>query len=408
MGFNPFEAVGYAAAATGSFLQKKGSEAVDAAGKGLEQVAKAAGDGAAQAAKTAEEAAGAIGGAAQEAAKRLADTANEAGKNATGAADDAAGKLAAAANKVGEGIAQAGNKAVEVFQNDVAPALQNGAMIVISTADQLATDAKKALFKPIRRELAESDAFVLPQMIEVLSATNKRSVDLEFDAIGWKSTEGKIEVLHIYEDALEVIRCELYPATASKVGSIYYVDQLNARRYINLAKYLDVIAEEKKAELLNIAYRLGAKHCHLECREEKLSVKSGKMSKKQTLKFNVEGVPVKTTQQGEVDATHDKYDATVTLFSQEYSGNDTPQRPELHWYEHDPKILQLIEARCDESNELKCYRVEISDTQTVTFDLNAAINIDIALKKLKAATNFKFEGQARNEKRRKLTFVVEF
>ena len=114
------------------------------------------------------------------------------------------------------------------------------------------------------------------------------------------------------------------------------------------------------------------------------------------------------TQSGEIEGTLDRYDATMTLFSQKYSGNDNPQYPELHWYEHDPKILQLIEARCDESNELKCYRAEISDTQTVTFDLSTAINVDTALKKLGAATNFKFEGQARNEKRRKLTFVVEF
>ncbi len=42
------------------------------------------------------------------------------------------------------------------------------------------------------------------------------------------------------------------------------MDQLNPHRYIELSKYFDIIADEKKAELLDIAYRLGAKHCHLE------------------------------------------------------------------------------------------------------------------------------------------------
>ncbi len=350
MGFNPLKSIGHTAAAAGDFLREKGSSVASAAGTGLEQAAKTA------------------------------------GSNAT----------------------RAGKKAIDIVQNEVSPALQDGASKAARTANQVATSTKKMLFGPILREYAESDEFALPQMIEILNANDKRSVDLEFGAIGWKSTEGKLEVLHIYEDDLDAISCEFYPATTFKAGSIYYVDQLNKRRYINLAKYLDVIAEEKKAELLNIAYRLGAKHCHLECREEKLSVRSGKAKGKGVPKFHGNEIATEVTLSGEVGGSLDKYDATVTLFSQEYSGNSNPQHPELHWYEHDPKILQLIEARCDESNELKCYRAEISDTQTVTFDLNAAINIDVALKKLGAATNFKFEGQARNEKRRKLTFVVEF
>lgn len=321
----------------------------------------------------------------------------------------AAGKgLKQTAKAVGGGVSRAGKKAAEVAQNEVSPALQDGVSKAMQTANQLTTITKKKLFGPISRECVESGTFALPQMIEIMSASNKRPIDLEFEAIGWKSTEGKLEVLHIYEDDLDAIHCEFYPAAASKAGSIYYVDQLNAHRYVNLAKYLDVITEEKKAELLNIAYRLGAKHCHLECREEKLSVKSGKAGGKVSSKFHVGEATVNVTRSGEIEGALDRYDATMTLFSQEYSGNDNPQYPELHWYEHDPKILQLIEARCDESNELKCYRAEISDTQTVTFDLSTAINVDIALKKLGAATNFKFEGQARNEKRRKLTFVVEF
>ena len=75
--------------------------------------------------------------------------------------------------------------------------------------------------------------------------------------------------------------------------------------------------------------------------------------------------------------------------------------------EHDPKILQLIEARCDRANELKRYSAEISDTQSVTFDLNVAVGIDMTIKKMGLASNFSFEGQTRQEKRRKLAFVVE-
>ena len=245
-------------------------------------------------------------------------------------------------------------------------------------------------------------------MINVIDASEKRTVDLEFGAIGWQSKEGKIKVLHVYEDALDIVPCDFYPSASSKSGLVFYVDQLNPRRYIDLSKYFDIIADEKKAELLDIAYRLGAKHCHLECREEKRSIVSGKAAGKRTAKFQIDGVPVKVANQGEAEAEFEKYGTAVTLFSQEYSGSNDPQYPELHWYEHDPKILQLIEARCDRANELKRYSAEISDTQSVTFDLNVAVGIDMAIKKMGLASNFSFEGQTRQEKRRKLTFVVEF
>ena len=245
-------------------------------------------------------------------------------------------------------------------------------------------------------------------MINVIDASEKRTVDLEFGAIGWQSKEGKIKVLHVYEDALDIVPCDFYPSASSKSGLVFYVDQLNPHRYIDLSKYFDIIADEKKAELLDIAYRLGAKHCHLECREEKRSIVSGKAAGKRTAKFQIDGVPVKATNQGEVEAEFEKYGTAVTLFSQEYSGSNDPQYPDLHWYEHDPKILQLIEARCDRANELKRYSAEISDTQSVTFDLNVAVGIDMAIEKMGLANKFSFEGQTRQEKRRKLTFVVEF
>ena len=245
-------------------------------------------------------------------------------------------------------------------------------------------------------------------MISVIDAGEKRTVDLEFGAIGWQSKEGKIKVLHIYEDALDIVPCDFYPSASSKSGLVFYVDQLNPHRYIELSKYFDIIADEKRAELLDIAYRLGAKHCHLECREEKRSIVSGKVAGKRTAKFQVDGVPVKATNQGEVKAELEKYGTAVTLFSQEYSGSNDPQYPELHWYEHDPKILQLIEARCDRANELKRYSAEISDTQSVTFDLNVAMGIDMAIEKMGLASNFSFENQTRQEGCRKLTFVVEF
>lgn len=401
MGFNPFEQIGSAAADAGKFLQDRGNDIAKAASEGANAVAKGAAEGADAVVKAASEGAEAAAKAATSGAKQVAEVA------AKGA--DAAVKIAGAgADQFGNAAVDAGNKMANVLQENVAPALQQGVSDAAESANHLVSSAKKSIFGSLLKEEIEAESFVLPKMINVIDASEKRTVDLEFGAIGWQSKEGKIKVLHVYEDALDIVPCDFYPSASSKSGLVFYVDQLNPHRYIDLSKYFDIIADEKKAELLDIAYHLGAKHCHLECREEKRIIVSGKAAGKRTAKFQIDGVPVKVANQGEAEAEFEKYGTAVTLFSQEYSGSNDPQYPELHWYEHDPKILQLIEARCDRANELKRYSPEISDTQSVTFDLNVAVGIDMAIKKMGLASNFSFEGQTRQEKRRKLTFVVEF
>lgn len=401
MGFNPFEQIGSAAADAGKFLQDRGNDIAKAASEGVNAVAKGAAEGADAVAKAASEGA-------EAAAKAVTSGANQVAEVAAKGADAAVKIACAGADQFGNAAVDAGNKMANVLQENVAPALQQGVSDAAESANHLASSAKKSIFGSLLKEEIEAESFVLPKMINVIDASEKRTVDLEFGAIGWQSKEGKIKVLHVYEDALDIVPCDFYPSASSKSGLVFYVDQLNPHRYIDLSKYFDIIADEKKAELLDIAYRLGAKHCHLECREEKRSIVSGKAAGKRTAKFQVDGVPFKATNQGEAEAEFEKYGTAVTLFSQEYSGSNDPQYPDLHWYAHDPKILQLIEARCDRANELKRYSAEISDTQSVTFDLNVAVGIDMAIKKMGLASNFSFEGQTRQEKRRKLTFVVEF
>ena len=401
MGFDPFEQIGSAAADAGKFLQDRGNDIAKAASEGANAVARGAAEGADAVAKAA-------GEGAEAAAKAVTSGANQVAEAAAKGADAAVKIAGAGANQFGNAAVDAGNKVANVLQENVAPALRQGVSDAAESANHLASSAKKSIFGSLLKEEIEAESFVLPKMINVVDASEKRTVDLEFGAIGWQSKEGKIKVLHIYEDALDIVPCDFYPSASSKSGLVFYVDQLNPHRYINLSKYFDIIADEKRAELLDIAYHLGAKHCHLECREEKRSIVSGKAAGKRTAKFQIDGVPVKVANQGEAETEFEKYGTAVTLFSQEYSGSNDPQYPELHWYEHDPKILQLIEARCDRANELKRYSAEISDTQSVTFDLNVAVGIDMAIKKMGLASNFSFEGQTRQEKRRKLTFVVEF
>lgn len=105
------------------------------------------------------------------------------------------------------------------------------------SANHLASSAKKSIFGSLLKEEIEAESFVLPKMINVIDASEKRTVDLEFGAIGWQSKEGKIKVLHIYEDALDIVPCDFYPSASSKSGLVFYVDQLNR---IAISSFLNI------------------------------------------------------------------------------------------------------------------------------------------------------------------------
>lgn len=211
MGFNPFEQIGSAAADAGKFLQDRGNDIAKAASEGANAVAKEAAEGAGAVAKAASEGAEAAAKAATSGANQVAEAA------AKGA--DAAVKIAGAgAGQFGNAVVDAGNKMANVLQENVAPALQQGVSDAAEAASHLASSAKKSIFSPLLKEEIEAESFVLPKMINVIDASEKRTVDLEFGAIGWQSKEGKIKVLHVYEDALDIVPCDFYPSASSKSG----------------------------------------------------------------------------------------------------------------------------------------------------------------------------------------------
>ena len=322
-------------------------------------------------------------------------------------ADDAVKTLAVGVGMAGNAAADVGEKAMYVLRNDVVPAAQKGATGIATAASNAASDMKKAVFALVFEEDLSSGRVSVPKMVEIVDANEKRAVDIEFSAVGWQSTEAGIKVLHIYDDALGYLPgINFHPKPFS--GGIYYVDPLNSERFINLNDYADVIASERKAELLNIASCLGAKHCRLECKEEKRELISGSAKASVKLHARVDGVPVEVGRGRSVDAALHHSADSVTLFEQDYEGNDDPQVPVLHWYAKDPKILQLIAARCGKENAIKRYAETISTKKALTFDLGLAEKIDDALGKMKVTTNFSFKAQAQEEIRQTHVFIVEF
>ena len=97
----------------------------------------------------------------------------------------------AGAGQFGNAAVDAGNKMVNVLQENVAPALQQGVSDAAESANHLVSSAKKSIFGSLLKEEIEAESFVLPKMINVIDASEKRTVDLEFGAIAGRVKKGK-------------------------------------------------------------------------------------------------------------------------------------------------------------------------------------------------------------------------
>ena len=167
--------------------------------------------------------------------------------------------------------------------------------------------------------------------------------------------------------------------------------------------------QDRITELMQIAHKLGAKHCKLEAREETKTVTMAKGKAERKLKLKEKGLIANMEEALDASAQAMKYREAEILFEQTFEGNAAPQMPELKWFQHDKGILALIEARCNtESNAPKTYCLSISSKASKSMALSLAEKVDATLKKIGASFNFSIEGEIREESRKKLFFEITF
>ena len=129
--------------------------------------------------------------------------------------------------------------------------------------DSLVRKLKK--LNPVFPEQYQSAEFNLPNMITIVDDAERRAEKLCEGAIGYLKKDAGIEILCLYDEAVEFSKLRFIPAPLC--DATYYVDSFDRTRYIRTDCIFSKAHEERIAELKHIAYCLGAKRCSIEIDE---------------------------------------------------------------------------------------------------------------------------------------------
>ena len=268
------------------------------------------------------------------------------------------------------------------------------------TAVRMQHEAQLARYNPIFPQEYLDPEFDLPMMIVLVDEDERKGIDVCEGSIGWLSTKGKMEVLHLYLEAVPLSGLEFYPL--SVCDAVYFYDPFNRKRFISLSSYFETAQKDKLTELLNIAHMLGAKECIIESFEMEKRVSRKKL-----------GAGVKANgNQGDFDMSSDASSSarrTIEM-AHKFEGSDMPIMPELNWYKNDKGIQSLIAMRLSNQsgNAIKEHTLTIDCSASCTMSITMGGKIDATLNRIGAKANLSFEGSAQDESRKRLVYKVLF
>lgn len=303
--------------------------------------------------------------------------------------------LKTAATKVGG----AGKTAIKAAK-DNAQLLAERAQVM---AEVQQAKNKEALIKklcPLFPENYCAPEFKIPNLVRIVDDAVRRGVDVCEGAIGWLSSEKGVEILHLYDEAIEFSNLNFLPAATC--DSVYYVDPYNRSTFISIDCYFSHMQESRLAELQHIAYSLGAKHYWVEMVESEYSKQdSFKSASVSATVANASG----NEEQHKTNSTK-----SMSVAEAVFTSVRKPVEPNLCWFAKDNNILNLIKMRCSEESrdEISTYTIELSNSNAASMSITAAAKIDEALSGLKIGINANFSHNSKKEHNRKMYFKLEF
>ena len=258
-------------------------------------------------------------------------------------------------------------------------------------------------YNPLFPEKYKSEDFNLPNMIMIVDDAVRRDIDVCQGAIGWITTDTDVETLCLYDEFIP--NCGIKFIPNATCDAVYYVDSFDRNRFIR-TDYLFIKAhEERLAELENIAYNLGAKHCSIEISESTANTQnhSDKTSFGGNFKLlNISG----NVEQSSVQGDHTQVSGRIDV---EFEGHSNPQRPALKWFANDDTITGLVEMCCSGKYTVKNKTLTLSGSTSATMSQKVACAIDSTVKKIAGGgAQFSMNDQASKEHHSKLLFHIEF
>ncbi len=235
-------------------------------------------------------------------------------------------------------------------------------------------------YNPLFLEEYQNNTFTLPNVIIIVDDAVRKGIEVCKGAIGWLSKEKEVEVLHLYDEAIELSGLTFLPAPTCDTA--YYVDVHDRKKFIRLDSYFEYAHESRLAELQHIAFSLGAKQYSVDIEEQtkydthstietKIDKDNGK-KKKEKEKLVPE---VKTTMDA-VKNTSIRVGAKAS-----FQGERAVVAPTLLWFAKDNNILNLIEMRCNSitSGGLTKYDMELHSANSASMSLSVASKINAAI-----------------------------
>lgn len=316
------------------------------------------------------------------------------------------------ARKVVAKVSQTGKKGAELAVDVLGQAAEGGKVIAGEIAKGVKGSVEKARadradkkfkkYNPLFWEEYSSSEFYLPNIIRIVDDAVRRDIDVCKGAIGWRESKRDTEVLYLYDEFVNQSGLTFLPVALC--NEVYYVDSHDRKCFVKLDYIFQKTHEEKLAELEYIAYSLGAKSCtvHIEEREKKYD------KKKRGLEIKGQKQTMSTTESYEVEMENDILVKRSGKSETQFKGNEKVRVPVLKWFIHDKNILNLIEYRCEQQNEITSKTLVLSGYSSATMSRQAASSIDATVAEMGLGQSYSMEDKAVKESESKIIYHLEF
>ncbi len=301
----------------------------------------------------------------------------------------------AQSNKTTDFLKNALNKSGEVSKKAV-DTIKTKTLALSEETKKKSFELRLKKYSPIFPDTYKSSGFNIPNLVIIVDDAIRKNIDVCQGAIGWLSQEKGVEVLHLYDEAIEFSELNFSPAPIC--DSVYYVDPHNRKHFINIDCYFACMQEEKLAELQHIAFSLGAAKYMVEVIADTYETSSFSRKTSTNTKF--------------AESTTSEYQKTSTSSSKAlseavFSNKRKPSKPNLCWFAKDKNILNLIDMRCVKGEStMSSYTIELNSSVSATMSATMAAKIDAAVVKMGMSCNFNKKGQ--EEHNQKMYFKLEF
>lgn len=277
-----------------------------------------------------------------------------------------------------------------------------GAKVIAKKIKEENTNAQLKRLNPVFSEEYNDSDFSLPNMIVIVDDAERKDIELCKGAIGWKSVEKGMEILHLYDSA--VSSSGLLFSPAPMCNSVYYVDPHKTTFFVDINDLHKRMQQEKLAELADVANCLGAKSYSVEIFEEEKHIGHGTVKAKAGAKVKVADAKIEAEHKEETL----QHGIRRAYSAAEFDEKRDPIEPVLCWFKNDDNITGLIKHICRDHGRAISKTLIFEGSEHAVMSQETAAQIDAAVKKLGIKAGGKMEKKAESEYSSKIVFKMEF